>query len=147
MRQKLVTKNLPGVTLQTTSSGVLVCAPLLPQHIQLKTTLIMTLDISLRSRHQVDQAENKDMLLCSSCKALVHMYFANCIGLAVRKVCLRKAREHCGKDAAAHCMVTQAATTAHKNQQSSGWPRTAVGLQKPQSSAKLQRAAVLPAMS
>lgn len=108
-------------------------------------TLIMTLDISSRSRHQVDQAE--DMLLCSYCKALAHTYFANWIGRAVRKVFLRKAREHYGKDAVAHCMLTQAATTAHKNQQSGGCPRNEVGLQKPHGSAEMQRAAVLSPMT
>lgn len=47
--------------------------------------LIMTLDTSLRPRHQVDQAEKEDMLPCCSCKAVAHMCFANCIGRAVRK--------------------------------------------------------------
>lgn len=53
-------------------------------------TLIMTLDTSLRSRHQVDQAEEEDTLLCSSCKALAHTYFANCNGRAVWKHSLLK---------------------------------------------------------
>lgn len=53
-------------------------------------TLIMTLDTSLRSRHQVDQAEEEDMLPSSSCKALAHMCFANRIGRAVRKHSLLK---------------------------------------------------------
>jgi len=53
-------------------------------------TLITTLDTSLRSRHQVDQAEEEDVLLCSSCKALAHTCSANCIGRAVRKHSLLK---------------------------------------------------------
>lgn len=46
-------------------------------------TLIMTLDTGPRPRHQVDRAEEQDTLLCSSCKALAHMCFANCISRAL----------------------------------------------------------------
>lgn len=109
-------------------------------------TLIMTLDTSLRSRHQVDEAEEEDTLLCSSCKALAHMCFANCIGRAVRKHSLLKKSQR--------ALWRRRSGTLRGNPGSPqgpakrGLPSHCSGSAgTPRPGRELQRAAVLPPMS